>query len=75
MKIEVVGPGCPKCQKTEELVRKVINEKGIDAEIEHITDLNEMSSRGVLMTPAVIVDGDTKVSGKVPTEEEIRSWL
>jgi len=74
-KIEVLGPGCPKCQKTEEIIEKKINEIGIDAEIEHITELNEITVRGVMLTPAVIVEGEIMIEGKIPSEEEIESWF
>ncbi len=75
MKIEVLGPGCAKCYKTEDLVRKVATEEKVDADIKHITDVNELANRGVMMTPAVMIDGETKIAGKVPSEDEVRSWF
>lgn len=75
MKVEILGTGCAKCRKTEEMIEKAIKEVGVQAEIVHVTDLNEIIDRGVMMTPAVFVDGVKKVEGKVPSEPEIRSWF
>jgi small redox-active disulfide protein 2 len=73
--VKVYGPGCQKCHLTEERVRKVIEASGIDASVEKISDFAAMAAAGVLSTPAVSVDGVVKLAGRVPTEEEIRSWL
>lgn len=75
MKIEVLGPGCPKCKATEENVRKALTELGIEAEVEHIYDIKEYSKRGVMFTPALAIDGEVKVSGHVPSVEEIKQLL
>lgn len=75
MKVEILGTGCAKCRKTEEMIEKAIKEIGVQAEIVHVTDLNEIIDRGIMMTPAVFVDGVKKVEGKVPSEPEIRSWF
>ena len=75
MKIEILGPGCPKCAKTNDLIVKAIQAEGVEAEVEHITDINEIVDRGVMMTPAVIIDGEVKIEGKVPTNAEIKKWL
>ena len=74
-KIEILGTGCPKCQKTTELIEKEIREAGVEAEIEKVEDLDEIVERGVMMTPAVVIDGETKVEGKVPSADEIKSWF
>jgi len=74
MKIEILGVGCPKCKATEKNARKAVEALGIDAEIKKIIDINEISSR-VMMTPAVIIDGELKCAGRIPTEEEIKGWL
>lgn len=74
-KIEVLGPGCLKCHKTAELVQKVIDETGADAEMEHVTDVQEVIRRGIMMTPAVMVDGEVKIEGKVPSADEIKAIL
>lgn len=73
--IKVLGPGCAKCQKLEENTRTAIDELGIECEFEKITDINEFIKYGILTTPALIVDGETKMSGRVPGVEEIKEIL
>ncbi|RJP17386.1 MAG: thioredoxin family protein [Candidatus Abyssobacteria bacterium SURF_5] len=75
MKIEIFGPGCAKCQKTEQEVAKVVKQLGIDVAIEHITDLDTIVDRGVMFTPAVFIDGEKKIEGKVPKASDIEKWL
>lgn len=75
MTIEILGTGCPRCRKTEELIVKAIKELGVDAQIVHVTDINAIVDRGVMMTPAVFIDGMKKIEGKIPTEEQIKEWL
>lgn len=71
----VLGPGCSRCQKLEEHARQAASELGIEYELFKVSDINAITSFGVTMTPALIVDGDIKVSGKVPTVEEIKKML
>jgi small redox-active disulfide protein 2 len=75
MEIKVLGPGCPKCKQTEKIVREVFAEAGVDAELEKVTDIMEIAKAGVFMTPAVIVDGEVKSVGKIPTKGEIKGWI
>jgi small redox-active disulfide protein 2 len=75
MDIKVLGPGCPKCQKTEKIVKEAVMESGIDAKVEKVTDLLEIAKYGVFGTPAVVVDGQVKSVGKIPAKDEIRSWI
>ncbi len=75
MKIEILGPGCAHCDKTSEEVEKVVKKLGIDATVEHVTDINEIADRGVLLTPAVMIDGEKKIEGKVPKAADIEKWL
>lgn len=75
MKIEIFGPGCAKCRKTSEEVEKAVRRLGIDADIEHVTDIDSMVNRGVMLTPAVFVDGEKKIEGKVPKGSDIEKWL
>jgi len=75
MKIEILGTGCPKCKKTEKIVQEVIKETGSNAEVVKIEDLQQIIDRGVMMTPAVVVDGDVKIVGHVPSKDEIRNIL
>ena len=75
MNIKVLGPGCKKCHETEKLVKEVIAETGSDAAVEYVTDIAEIAKLGIFSTPAVVVDGQVKLTGKVPTRPEVKSWL
>ena len=75
MEIKVLGPGCPKCQKTEQVVKDVVAQAGMDATVEKVADVMEIAKYGVLGTPAVVVDGEVKSVGKIPPVEEIKKWL
>lgn len=75
MKVEILGVGCAKCHKLYDLVTGLVKEKGIDAEVVKVEDLKVFSQYGVFMTPALVVDGQVKVAGKVPKEAEIIKWL
>ena len=74
-KIQILGTGCPKCKKLAENVEAAAKELGIEFEIEKVTDINEIMKFGVMMTPALVVDGDVKVVGKVPSTDEINRML
>jgi len=73
--IEVLGSGCQKCQYTEKVVREVVDSAGIDADVRHVTDYAEIASRGVLSTPGLVIDGVVVLTGRVPTREQVASWL
>jgi len=75
MEIKVLGPGCAKCKKAEALVKEVVSETGIAADVQKVTDLMEIAGYGVFATPAVVVDGEVKCSGKVPKKDEIKKWI
>jgi len=75
MQIKVLGPGCPRCKQTEEIVRQAVAEAGLEADIEKVTDTMEIAAAGVFGTPAVIIDGQVKLVGKVPTKEQVLDWL
>ena len=75
MKIEIFGPGCAKCEKTAREVERAVKELGVDATVEHVTEMSEIVERGVMLTPAVFVDGEKKIEGKVPKASDIESWL
>ncbi len=75
MEIKVLGPGCAKCKKTAEIVEEAIAEAGVSAKVEKVTDLMQIASYGVLGTPAVIIDGKVKISGKTPKKEAVLSWI
>ncbi|MFC1828642.1 thioredoxin family protein [Thermodesulfobacteriota bacterium] len=75
MEIKVLGPGCPKCDQTEKLVKEVIAEEGVDASVEKVTNAMEIAGYGVFGTPSVIVDGEVKCVGKIPQKEDIKAWI
>ncbi|RLB67746.1 MAG: thioredoxin family protein [Deltaproteobacteria bacterium] len=75
MEIKVLGPGCPKCQQTEKVVREAVAEAGIPADVEKVTDVIKIAGYGVFGTPAVVVDGEVKSVGKIPCKEDVKSWL
>jgi small redox-active disulfide protein 2 len=75
MEIKILGPGCPKCQQTEKIVKEAVAEAGVDAQVEKISDIMKIMTYGVISTPAVVVDGQVKSSGKVPKKEEIKNWI
>lgn len=75
MEIKVLGPGCPKCQQTEKIVRDAVAESGVDAKIDHVTNILEIARFGVFGTPAVVVDGAVKCVGKIPSKEDVRKWI
>jgi small redox-active disulfide protein 2 len=74
-KLQVLGPGCPKCQQlavTAEAAAKSLN---LDCQIEKVTDLRQIMSFGIMSTPALVVDGIVKVSGRVPSLNEVKTLL
>jgi small redox-active disulfide protein 2 len=73
--IQVLGTGCPKCAKVKENAETAVKELGVEAMVEKITDLDVIMGFGVLMTPALAVDGEVKVVGKVPSVEEIKKLI
>ena len=75
MEIKVLGPGCAKCQQTEKIVREAVAETGSDAQIEKITDVMKIAGYGVFGTPAVVIDGQVKSVGKIPTKQDVKSWI
>jgi small redox-active disulfide protein 2 len=75
MEIKVLGPGCANCTKTEKIVKAAVDAAGIDASVEKVTDMMQIAGYGVFSTPAVVVDGEVKIAGKVPTRDDVASWL
>lgn len=73
--VEILGPGCSNCEKLEEMVRRIVTEKNIQAEIIKLSDFQDIAKKGVLTTPGLIVDGEIKVTGRVPGEDELEQWL
>ncbi len=75
MKIQVLGPGCMKCNKLYQEVQKAIGLAGVEAELEKIDKIDQIMKFGVAITPALIIDGQLKASGKVPKADQIAAWL
>ncbi len=75
MKVEILGVGCAKCNKLYELVSTIVSRDGINAEVSKVEDFKVIAKYGVFMTPALVIDGEVKVAGKVPAESDILKWL
>ncbi len=73
--IQVLGTGCAKCTKLKEDVELAVAELGVDAKVEKVDDIMKITEFGVMMTPALVVDGEVKISGRVPSAEEIKGYL
>ncbi len=74
-KIQILGTGCAKCKKLAENAEAAAKELGIEYELEKVTDINEIIKMGVVMTPAMVVDGEVKIVGKAPSPDEIKESL
>jgi small redox-active disulfide protein 2 len=74
-KIKVLGPGCPRCKQMEVQTRLAVSELGLECEIEKVEDIQKIMAYGILMTPALVVDGAVKVSGRVPSVKQIKDLL
>ena len=75
MEIKVLGSGCSRCKKALDVVNKVVSDNGIDAQVEYITDIMRVMEYNVLSTPAVVVDGEVRIKGMVPSECDVRKVL
>lgn len=75
MKIQILGQGCPKCKLLEQHAREAVTELGIQAEIEKVMDIDAIMEMGVMMTPALAVDGEVKSVGKVLTKDQVVAFL
>jgi small redox-active disulfide protein 2 len=73
--IEVLGSGCPNCQKLEANAREAIAMAGVEAEVRHVTDFREIAARGVMSTPGLVIDGKVVSTGRVPNAGDIAMWL
>ena len=74
-KIEILGTGCPKCKKLTELTMEAAAELGMECNIEKVEDIQKIMAYGVMMTPALVVDGKVMVTGKVPSVEELKKLI
>ncbi len=74
-KIQILGTGCSKCKILAKIVEEVTEAQNIECKIEKVTDIREIMKFGVMMTPALVIDGEVKVSGKVPSTDEVKKIL
>lgn len=75
LNITVFGPGCARCKETEKLVRQAVAGAGLAADVQKVSDIQAMARAGVLLTPAVAINGKVKSAGRIPSESEIRAWI
>lgn len=75
MNIKILGTGCAKCHRLEQLTREVATELGIAADFEHVTEMPKIMAYPIMSTPALVVDEQVKVSGRMPSKDEIAGWL
>jgi small redox-active disulfide protein 2 len=79
MIIEVCGPGCPRCQATEknalEALKQLGKQLGEDAQVVEVKDVKEISARGVIITPALLIDGVKMCEGRIPSPQEVKKWI
>jgi small redox-active disulfide protein 2 len=75
MDIKILGTGCPKCRKVYANVQRAIAELGIDVKLKKVEDIDEILRYGVMITPAVVIDGCVRASGRIPSKEEFKQWL
>jgi small redox-active disulfide protein 2 len=75
MDLKILGSGCAKCNKLEAAARTAVDELGVQAEFDHVTDPAEIASWGVMATPALVVDDEVVLSGRVPSADEVRDLL
>lgn len=75
MEVKVLGPGCAKCKTTFQVIEKVIRENNLDVKLTKVDDIMEMMSYNIMTTPAVVVDGEVKMKGQVPSESDVKRLL
>ncbi|MBP7016282.1 MAG: thioredoxin family protein [Deltaproteobacteria bacterium] len=75
MKIEILGVGCAKCHKLEEMVRDIASKEGVNADISKVEDFKQIMNYGVMTTPALVIDGKVKAAGKIPSAEDIKKFI
>lgn len=75
MKIAILGTGCAKCTKLYEATRQAVEALHLDADVQKITDIRQIMAHGVMMTPALVVDDEVKIAGKVPSVDELKTLL
>ncbi len=75
MKIKILGVGCSRCRKLESIVRELVSRNNIDAEIEKVTEIQDMINYGIMATPGLVINEKLKSSGNIPNNEQILIWI
>ena len=75
MKVEILGSGCAKCQRLYEKVSSLASQHGIEIELSKVTDMEQILDYGVMVTPALVIDGVVKASGRIPADHDLLGWL
>ena len=75
MEIKVLGSGCSRCHKALEIVNKVVKEHGVDANVEYVTDMVRIMDYNVMAMPAIVIDGEVRLKGSVPSEGDVKKLL
>ena len=75
MEIKILGGGCPKCKRLEQLARAAAEEAGIEATFTKVTEMNDMMAYDIAMTPALVINEDVKSSGRIPRKNEVVAWI
>ena len=75
LEVKILGPGCPNCEKLEQMIFRVMAESTIAGDVEHVKDLAEIANHGLVPTPALVINGKIKSSGRMPQERQVLQWL
>jgi small redox-active disulfide protein 2 len=75
MEIKILGKGCPKCQRLEELTREALIEADVDATLVHVRELDQIMAYDIMTTPGLVINGKVVSSGRLPRKEEIVAWI
>ena len=75
MEIKILGKGCPKCERLEQLTRAAATELGVDATFDHVRDMDAILAYDIVSTPALVIDEEVMCSGRLPSKQEIAGWL
>ncbi|MBI3095307.1 MAG: TM0996/MTH895 family glutaredoxin-like protein [Rhodocyclales bacterium] len=75
MQIKILGTGCAKCQRLEQLTREVVAELGVEAEFDHVRDMQAIMAYPIMTTPALVIDEEVMVFGRMPSKDEIAGWI
>ncbi len=75
MEIKILGTGCAKCKQLEKVVRTAVEEMGLDASVEKVTEFTDIMAYGIMSTPGLVVDGEVRLAGRLPKVDEIKALL